>query len=370
MKSCNPKFGEAVTVIWKKADKGAYGGTEGLSLGILGDEITGKYLIIDRSSYQDSFKSALLFLNILDLKVVPLQEIDLIKKTKVRKRPPGISEEFSMIMEVDYRSNIDFNYTMHKVEKRIDCISKRIGNSQSETYQIGIKGIKNLEGTSINIFCKGTIQIFCNHKNLDKSINWIQKAVELLPDHKRLVLIPTKITYKIHDTFKESSRPTEEVINRIAKAKEGHPVVFPMGWAHRFFGELDVNPLQGLFPSDQPLDNYVFENERSIKKAVVHPDDSKEGKLKKSVDLKFPFSGINVNKYLGAGAPITRLTGLIKTPKDEENLMKTWLSSRSDCWQWLSTARFQGKTIVRDLTINKKAGTYTIDFRKYSGNEF
>jgi len=143
-----------------------------------------------------------------------------------------------------------------------------------------------------------------------------------------------------------------------------------MGWAHRFFVELDSNPLQGLFPRDMPLDNYVFENEKERKNTAIGPSYSVEEKSKKSVDLNFPMSGVNVNKYLGAGAPIIRVTGLIKSPKDEEGLIGMWLASRSDCWQWFSSEQFQGKTIIRDLTINRKAGIYTVDIRRYSGNEF
>jgi hypothetical protein len=366
----NPKLGEAVVVVWKKMDESACGGTEGVVLGVLGDEVSGEYLIIDRSTYQDSFKSALFFLNILDLRVVPIQDVDLIRKTNVRQRPPGISEEFNMLMEVDYKSNIDFESTILKVEKRGDCKAKRVGNSLQETYQIVIKEISTIEKTSIVISCERMIQIFCNDKDLDRCISWIQEAVELLPNHKRLVLVPTKITYKINDTYKEPSRPTEEVIQRIAIAKDGQPVVLPIGWAHRFFVELDENPLQGLFPSSQSLEGFVFENEKRKNDSVVLPDTSVEEKSKQYVDLQFPRSGVSVNKYLGAGAPIMRVTGLIKSPKDEEDLMKMWLASRSDRWQWFESEQFQGKTIVCDLTIDRKAGAYTIDFRKYSGNEF
>jgi len=363
-------LGEAVTVTWKNADSSVCGGTEGVALGVLGDEDTGEYLVIDRSTYQDSFKSALSFLNILDLRVVPMNEIDLIRKTNVRKRPPGISEKFTMIMESNYKSNIDFNATIVELEKCSDCKSKRIGNYKSEFYQIGIKEISGQEGTSINISCKGIVQIFCKHKNLDQTINWIQEAVKLLPEHKRLVLIPTKITYKINDTYKEPVRSTDEVIHRIAVAKDGQPVILPMGWSHRFFVELDENPLQGLFPRDLPLDDYVFEKENKRKKSDVDLSYSVEENSKKSVDLDFPNSGVNVNKYLGACAPVMRVKGLIKSSKDEEGLMKMWLSSRSDVWQWFESGKIRGKMLIHDLTINRKKGEYTVDLRKYSRNEF
>ena len=366
-----PKLGEAVVVTWKKTDTSAFGGTEGVALGVLGDKVSGEYLVIDRSTYRDSFKSALFFLNLLDLKVVPVNEIDFIRKTNVRKRPPGISEKFSMVMEANYNSNIDFNASILKVEKHSDCKSKRVGNSLSETYQLKINEISEIEGTSILISCKRLVQIFCNHKNLDRSINWLQEAVELLPEHKRLVLIPTKITYKINGTYKEPVRSTDEVINQIAMAKDdGQPVILPMGWAHRFFSELDENPLQGFFPRDMPLHDYVLEKENQKKKSAIDSSCSVEGKSKKSVNLNFPESGVNVNKYLGSSAPVVRVKGLIKSTKDEEDLMKMWLSSRSDIWQWGEIGQIQGKMLIHDLTINRKKGEYTVEIRKYSGNEF
>ena len=92
-----PNLGENVVVGWKKSDGSVFGGTEGVALGVLGDEDFGEYLVIDRSTYQDSFKSALFDMNILDLMVFPVDEIDLIRKKGVRKRPPGVSEKYSYI---------------------------------------------------------------------------------------------------------------------------------------------------------------------------------------------------------------------------------------------------------------------------------
>ena len=54
-----PKLGEDVVVGWKKADGSVLGGTEGVTLGVLGDEDSGEYLVIDRSTYQDSLSSRL-----------------------------------------------------------------------------------------------------------------------------------------------------------------------------------------------------------------------------------------------------------------------------------------------------------------------
>jgi hypothetical protein len=36
-----PKIGEAVTVLWAKPDESVYGGTEGVILGVAGDQTSG-----------------------------------------------------------------------------------------------------------------------------------------------------------------------------------------------------------------------------------------------------------------------------------------------------------------------------------------
>ena len=367
----NPKLGEAVVVVWKKTDESACGGAEGVLLGIAGDKVSGEYLIIDRSTYQDSFKSALSLLDIFDLRVLPINNVKLIRKADLRRRPPGISENFKMKMEVDYESNIDFEATRIKIKKRTDCKVKPSQAPQSDAiYGIGITEIKAIEDASMTISSGGALQIFCPHRGLDDCIRWIQEAAELLQGHKRLVLVATKVMYTIHDSYKEKSRPTEDVINRIATAKDGSPVVLPIGWAHRFFVELDANPLQGLFPDGQSLEKLVLENKKRKDDAVVSPDNSIDEKSKQPVDLQFPESRLSVNRFLGAGAPIMRTTGLIKSAKDEEDLMRMWLESRSYPWQWLDNGKIHGKVIIHDLTIDRKTGFYSVDFRKYSGNEF
>lgn len=363
-------MGESVAVAWKNEANTACGGTEGFVLGVVGDELSGECIVLDRSTYQDSFKSEISALGILDLRVIPMKHVERIQRTELRRRPLGISEDFNMLMEVDYRSNIDFDATILKVEARSDCKPKRAGNFQSETYQLVIKEIGSLGGVSVVISCKRTIQIFCKHKDLDRCIGWIQEAVELLPDHKCLVLVPTKITYQIDDTYKEDARPTDEVIDRIAKAEGGSPVVFPIGWAHRFFVESDANPLQGLFYTDEPIGNLVFENRRKENSVALPQHEPTRKGLGQAGDLGSPRSGVRVTKYLGADAPLMRLTGLIKCPKDEEDLMQMWWASRSDPWQWFDNGQTHGKMMIRDLTIDKKASTYTVELRKYSGNEF
>ena len=61
---------------------------------------------------------------------------------------------------------------------------------------------------------------------------------------------------------------------------------------------------------------------------------------------------------------------LIKSKKDEEDLINMWISSRSDKWQWFSDDQNQDKTILRDLTIYRKDGVYSVEFCKYYGNDF
>ena len=365
-----PKLGEDVVVGWKKADGSVLGGTEGVTLGVLGDEDSGEYLVIDRSTYQDSFKSALFDMNILDLKVFPMNEIDLIRKRDLRKRPPGVSEKYTWLMDVYYQANIDFNSTVIEVKKRSDCEYKPEGNENSELYYLAIKEISGLEGTTFNISCKGTVQITCKRDNLDRCIDWLQKAVVLLPEHKRLVLIPTQLTYKIFVTYKDPVRSTDELVDQIALDKDGPPVVLPVGWAHSFFSELDENPLGGLFPKGVSIYDYVTKNEKSRKTAALPRSYHIKEKSKESVDLNYNMSGISVSKYLGAGAPIMRINGLIKTPKDAEGLLDIFFANRSAPWQWLEWGPIHGKAIIRDLTINRKKGNYTVEFRKYSGNDF
>ena len=114
----------------------------------------------------------------------------------------------------------------------------------------------------------------------------------------------------------------------------------------------------------------MFENKEMKKNAAKLSDQSIVEHSKRSVNLRFPWSKMKTNKYLGADAPVMRITGVIKTPEDEENLIRMWSESRSDRWQWFDSEQFHGKVMLRDLTIDKKKGVYTVDVRKYSGNEF
>jgi len=372
LKQYRPKLGEAVVVVWKKEDGTACGGTEGFVLGVAGDELSGEYLVLDQRTDRDSFKSNILSLDILDLKVIPMKNAEFIEKTDIRRRPPGSSERFTMKLEADYKSNIDFNATRKKVEERGDCEVGPIRKTDSEAeYGIKIKRIRNVEGASITLSAESTLQIFCKHEQLDDCIKWILEAVELLPDNKRLVLFPTKITYSIHDTYKEGGRPTDEVIDYIAKREgEQRLVILPIEWAHSFFGELPDNPLQKLFPGCQPPKSFVIKDENRKKNSFTFPAVSKVAESQQFVDLKFPDRVGNVAQYLGIDSPIIRLSSVMENPSPEyeEYLIKIWLGMRSGPWQWFSSDQISGKMIVGDLNIDKKARVWTLDLREYSSN--
>lgn len=371
LKQYRPKLGEAVAVVWKKEDGTACGGTEGFVLGVAGDEVSGEYLVLDQRTHQDSSKSNIFSLDLLDLRVIPLKNVNMIEKTDIRRRPPGSSEKFTLTMDAVYKSNIDFNDTRKNVKERGDCEVGPISSSKSEAeYGIKIKRISSVKGASINIMATGTIQIICKHEQIDDCIKWIHEAVELLPGHKRLVLFSTKVTYKINDTIKEKARPTDEVIDRVAKAKGPPIVIFPIGWAHEFFAKLDENPLQKLFPGCQPLENFVIRDENRKKKIFTLPAVSEEAEPKQFVDLKFPDRVGNVTQHLGLVSPIIRLSSVMEdsSPEYEEYLIRTWLSMRSDPWQWFSSNLINGKMIVGDLNIDKKTRIWTLDLREYSSS--
>ena len=371
MESRNLKLGEAVAVVWKKEDSSALGGTEGVVIGITGDKVSGEYLIIDRSTYLDSLKSVLFSLGILDLKTIPMAEVESAKTIDLRKRPPGVCENLKWNMEIDYESNVDYDETIRKLQQRTDC--KVVPNQPPQTDSfcgITISDIGENEGAKILISPKGHVQIFCLPMRLDECIKWLQGVVEVLPGHKHLVLIPTNFMFNIHDNFKGTAIPTEEVIDRIAKAEGNQPFILPLGWVHEFFAELDRNPLQELFPNTESIDDLVLIRGKKRKTNVKTPKKPVETNLPQPVTVTFPQRQIAVNRYLGANAPVLRFTGMILSPKEETDLMRFWLAGRSAPWQWMTLPGLEGKTIVRDLTIDRKTGVYTTDVCKYYGNEF
>jgi len=365
-----------VVVVWKKENGTARGGTEGFVLGVVGDAVSGEYLVIDRSTYQGSFKSNILSLGIFDLKVIPISHVEKIEEVDMRKRPPESYEKITSIVEANFKSNIDFDATWLKIGERTDCDAELKGKDQSNVeYQIVVTEINGFKGTTVNIYNTGALQITSKNERLDEVLEWIRGAIELLPEHKRLVLVQTNLKYSVWNTYREKARPTKEAIERIAKVrtkiKEDQPlVILPIGWAHEFFVKLPENPLQKLFPSGQSLRNFVIKDENRKKNIFTLPATSEGTEPKQFVDLKFPDRVGNVTKYLGAGSPIIRVSSAMEnsSPEYEEHWIRRWLEMRSAPWQWLSSDIISGKMVVGDLTIDKKARILTLDLREYSSS--
>jgi len=355
-----------VAVVWKKNDNSALGGTEGFVLGIAGDKISGEYLLLDRSTYRDSLKSVFFSLGILDLKVIPLAEIKSTKTINLRKRPPGVDEKLTWYMEIDYRSNVDYDETVRMLNQRQDCKCKLNQPSQMEgSCGMTIFDIEAIEGTKVLISPEGNVQIFCLPDRLDDCIKWLQGIVEIWPGHKHLVLVPTNFMFNIHDNFKGTAYPTEDAIDRIAATEGDHPIILSLGWVQEFFSELDSNPLQKIFPNVESIDELVLIRGKK-RKINAKTSDSPVQPL----TIDFPQRQVGVNRYLGANAPVLRFNGLIRSPEEEDGLTRFWLEDRSAPWQWMTLPGWEGKTIVRDLVIDRKNGIYSLDVQKYSGNEF
>ena len=173
--------------------------------------------------------------------------------------------------------------------------------------------------------------------------------------------------FNVIDIFKGGAYPSEEVIDRIAKTKGSQPFILPLGWIHEFFGELNKNPLRKLFPNSKNIEDEVLI--RKNKKTRINTTEKKFTKLPESMPISLPQRQVSVSRYLGSNPPTFRLTGKIESPKEEEDLIRLWLETRSSPWQWMTFKEWQGKTIIRDLTIDRKAGVHTIDVCKYYDSE-
>lgn len=364
----NSISGQRVAIIWKKQDDSALGGTEGVILGIVGDEASEKYVVIDRSTYENSLKSAILSLGLLDLKVVPVKEIVEFARFDLRKRPPGVYENFTWYLEVGYKSNLDYNETLRKIQLRKDCKIKINQPAQTNgSSGFTIFKINSIENATIVVAPTGYVQIFCSPIKLDSCIKWLQNKVEIWQDHKRLVLIATNLKFSINDMYKGSAKPTDKLIDQLAKTNDNKPIVLPLGWVHYYFGELDKNPLQDIFPNVLNIEEIALIRDEKHKKDV-----KKQDNLSSSLpeDINFSEYQTNVNRYLGAESPILTSGGIIKSIEDENRLLNMWKESFPDTWQWLTGNPYDGKTLIHDLTINRKTNTYTLAFQKYSGNDF
>jgi hypothetical protein len=226
-----------------------------------------------------------------------------------------------------------------------------------EQYGIAIKEIATIKDASINITCKGIIQITCHQKNLDDCLKWLSEVVKLPPDQKRLVMFPKRIAYRLTDSFKEKSVPSDEMISKIGSI-EGAPIVMPLGWEYKFGEELGQNALKGLFSDFEPI---ILTTNEAGSSSNQHKTD-------------YNRSGVTAEKYLGNKLPIVHLRGKILSPKEEEGLMNMWMKSRSDVWQWFDSGpmkggRIEGKVLIHDLTINRKTGAYDVYIRPYSDDQ-
>jgi len=370
MKSCDLKVGKTATVEWKKKDGSVFGGTEGVVLGVTGNKVRGEYLVIDKSTYQNSLKSILFSLGIMDLETIPLTEVKSIKTTNLRKRPPGIHEKIKCKIEIDYNSNVDYNETFKKLQKRTDCrvVSNQPGQTDG-SCGFTISDISEIEDAKIVISPKGNIQFHCLPMQLTKCLEWFQGVAEVFPDQKRLVLIPTNFMFNVHDIFKGDAYPTKEVIDRIGKTKGNQPFILPLGWVHEFFVELDKNPLHTLFPNSKNIKDEVLIRKKKRKNIIKNKEKDSTTKLPGSIPIDLPQKQVAVNRYLGANPPTLQVTGKIMSPKEEDDLMRLWLETRSSTWEWLTLNNWQGKTILRNLTIDRKNGTYTVNLCKYYDSE-
>ncbi len=352
------KVGDSACISWKKSDGSAIGGTEGLFLGLIGDDTIGKFLVFDRSCYKDSFKASVFSLGIHDLKIIPADCVDTVNKLQLRDRPPNLPERFRFLVDAFYYSNIDYHATFASIQKRKDLKTKIIGNDRVEQCGISLKEIQSIKEASINITCKGIIQITCQQKDLDDCIKWLSGAVSLPPEQKRLVMFPKRVAYRLSDSFKEKAIPTDELLNEIG-SRDGAPIVMPLGWKYRFGEDPTQNALKGLFSDYEPISLGGNKGECCSNQQQTDYDKS----------------GVTVPKYLGNKSPIMHIRGKILSPKEEEELMKMWMNSRLDVWQWFDSGpmkdgRIEGKVLIHDLAINRKTGTYDVYIRPYSDDQF
>ena len=371
MEQGSPKSGDCIALTWKKEDGSFWGCTEGYVLGIFEDNCSQPYLVLDRSTYDNSLKSALYTLGLLDLWIVPTSEIEVIVDLDQKERPPNIIERLRLKMEIDYKSNIDYEGTRVKLNEKGGC--RVISNQPSQTdgsCTFNVQDIEGIEEATVGFSPKGNIQIHCLPKQLNECINWLEGSVEIQPGHKHLVLIPTNFMLNIHDIFKEKAEPSEETIERIAQTGDDKTTVFPLGWAHYFFDDLERNPLRFLFPEASEIREKVLNVKKNKEPVESSTDKNFEPNVTIPQNSKFYKRQEIISKYLASEAPIMEMCGEILKPEDENGLKNMWLSSRPYPWSWLDTGNFHGKMLLRDLTINKKTGIYSVHFRKYFGTGF
>ena len=354
----SPKPGDYIALTWKKQDNSIWGGTEGYVLGTVEGSDSQPYLVLDRSTYNKSFKSVLFSLGLFDLWMVPTSEVESVLNLSYRERPPGINEKMHLKMAIYYKSNLDYEETQTKLQKRGGCLVEPNQPAQTDgSCNFTVKEIESIKEATIVFSPTGNIQIDCLPKQLNQCLGWLEEAVEIFPGHKHLVLIPTNFMLNVHDIFKEPAEPTDEIIEKLAQTEGSKSIVFPLGWIHYFFTDLDNNPLRELFSQSPPLDGkgvFKKKKDKNRKKLIVDEKESPESELKKPVDLNFIKNQVSIDKYLSTESPVMQFIADILKPGDENGLKQWWINSRFSRWNWLDTGRggFQGKALVRSLVID------------------
>jgi hypothetical protein len=371
----NPKVGDYIALTWKSHDGSIWEGTEGSVVGTFEDNKRSKHLLIDRSTYSDSLKSVFYSLGLMDLFMVDTSEIESILELQQRDRPPGIRETMRFKMEIDYKSNIDYESTRAKlVKKRDNCLVETNQPVQTDgAANFTVKGIDAVKDATISFSPLGNVQIHCFPKQLNQCIKWLNENVDILPNHKHLVLIPTHFMLNIHDNFNENAKPTDELIERLAMIKQDEAIIFPLGWVNHFFNDLDENALKLLFPEADNIETMVLKT----KKGKTEDCKAEKKPLDKTflyINFGFPLSSVtSLKQPLSAEPPVLSLGGLILKDEEANGMKNMWFRSRLDQWQNLNLGPHfhpNEKVLIRNVIINRKIGEYEINFRKYYGTNF
>jgi hypothetical protein len=255
-----PEKGDNVLVEWANENGTARGMSKGMFVGAFQGAPSTEYLVLEFDPFLDEFTSKVLCQTMLRFDVIPANMVRKIDKLSGRKSLPFFEEKFTDRVEVHFRSNIDFEATWERLRKRADCKADKPLKPGSEAeYQIVLKRIKMFEDAAITIFANGALQVKCKFGQLDDIIEWVKDAVDLLPDHRRLVLFETSHKYSIWDTRKEGVHPSEEVIEGLAKLEKGPPVLhFWTGWTYTYLQDSPENFFKIRLPQLWPLDKFLI----------------------------------------------------------------------------------------------------------------
>ncbi len=370
-----PKTGDHIALSWKKEDGSIWGGTEGCVVGVTEDSHSKPYLILDRSTYGKSLKSLFFSLGLLDLWMVPTSDIESIIDLSQRERPSGLSEKMHLKIEIDYRTNMDYQETIKKLKVRGDCHFDVNQPAQTENAcNFIVRDITSIREATIVFSPKGNIQIHCQPKQLNDCVNWLEESVVIQEGHTHLVLVPTNFMLNIHDVFKESADPTIELIERLAKIEgETERILFPLGWVDYFFDDMEYNYLENLFSDSHPKKDRILIRGNRNKANNQFASNPVDTNMRVWMNMDFLDKTASVAKYISSEFPTMQLSGLILKPEEENGLKNMWFRSRPYPFSGLDLGGadgFHGKVLIRNLLINRKKGAYTVNFRKYYGTDF